>query len=739
MSKNFELLRKVHKDPEVLEPLDVSTPGLPVRYEAQSRRGVAMANEVSDWSRALQALEKNWKISAAVAIAILAVVTLVTFLTRPVYEPQASLEVDPPGTELFKLEANASSDDDSEYLETQVKALQSDQLGVEIIRRLNLASNADFVGQKYRTPPEPQTAEDGLSLTPAEQDALRVFRSRLKVRREPSSRLITESFEAHDPRLAATVTNAVLSTFIERSTDMRHKAIMESTEWLTRQLDDIKGRMDASNHELAEFQKSSGIVTDNFSSFTEQMVELNRQLTQAQADRIQLEAYLDKVKSGPETLPQISADPVTQNIAQELARARADYAQTLGLYGKNHPNAKRLQAQVDELQSELDKQRKNIMGDLRTTYAAAKARESLMSGEMQGATRKMSLISQYNVLKKEADANSELYNSLYSKVKEAGIAAGSKSSNLRLVDQARVLDRPTRPNRALNLLAGLFAAILAGVVVAFIRESFDTTIRTPDDIRRAIGYSAVSVVPVIGAGESRGLLRRSGVASQRFLVERPGSPEAEAIRGLQSSVRLSGLGRPPQVLLIVSPYPGEGKTTTAANLAIALAQHGSTVLLDADLRKAGVAQIFQVPNTKGLAELLAGSASLEEVLQPSPDVPSLQLVTAGEAVPDPGQLIMSSAMSGVLASLRSSFDHIVIDSSPILPFAECRAISHMVDGVVLVGRSGFTTREAMSRSIELLQNVNSAPVIEIVLNGADAAMSGLRYYRYGPQRAAGAS
>jgi capsular exopolysaccharide synthesis family protein len=745
MSKNFELLRRVQKSPDALEPIGAEPSLLPARYEPPSQRAFRAPDEPSDWLRALHIIEKHWKLSAGVAFLILASVAAVTFLMRPVYEPEARLEVDPPGAELFKLEGAGGAFNDTEFLETQAQDIQSDQLAVEVIRNLGLANNSDLVDTKsveQVAAEPPNTTTLNLKLSPAEHAALRAFNNRLKVKREPNSRLITVAFGAHDPQLAATITNTLLSTFIERSHETRHQAVMQSTEWLTKQLDDIKQRTDQSNRALAEFQKQTGIVDNNMSTFTEQMVELNKQLTLAQADRIQLQAYLDKVKSGPESLPQISADPVIQNLTQQLAQSRADYAQALGLYGKNHPSAKRLENQINELDAQLTKQRANIMGDIKTSYAAARAREGLMNSEMQGTTRKLSLMAEFNALKKEADANSELYNSLYAKVKEAGIAAASKSSNVRIVDQARILDRPTRPRRMLNLALGLFAALLGGIVAAFVREGIDTTIRTPDDIRKALGYSAVSIVPVLGAGNSRygiygtraaRLLNRSSkeAFSPTFLIDRPDSPEAEALRGLQTSVKLSRPGHPLQALLIVSPFPGEGKTTLATNLALALAQQARTCLLDADLRKSGVAEILGLPNDKGLSELLSGTLQLEEVQLAIADSPNLTIITTGAAVANPGMLITSDRMAELLKTLRTMYDHVVIDSPPILPFADGRALSPLVDGVVLVGRSGSTTREAMARSVELLEGVHSAPLVDVVLNAADFHSPTSRYYRYG--------
>jgi capsular exopolysaccharide synthesis family protein len=212
--------------------------------------------------------------------------------------------------------------------------------------------------------------------------------------------------------------------------------------------------------------------------------------------------------------------------------------------------------------------------------------------------------------------------------------------------------------------------------------------------------------------------------------DRPNSPEAEAVRGLYTAVRLSRYGKA-QALLVASPLPGEGKTTISVNLAIALAQQGRTCIVDSDLRKEGVAQVLRIAATYGLSDVLSGKMSLHEVLINSSGVPNLTVLATGRPPEDHGSLIASDAMLDVLNQLRKEFEFVVVDSPPIIPFAEGRTLATMVDGVVLVGRAAQTTRDNLVRSMELLQQVRSAPVIEFVLNAANYSTVDYRYYRYG--------
>jgi polysaccharide biosynthesis transport protein len=527
--------------------------------------------------------------------------------------------------------------------------------------------------------------------------------------------------------------------FIERDYTLRNNAISQSSKWLQRQLDDIRQRMDDSNRALNRFETDNGISTigDNQNRFSEEMVELSRQLMQAQADRIQLQSYLSELNGAHDnSLPQINSNPVVQELTKRLAEVKAEIAETRAIYGGSHPNTTKLQNRADELQLELKAQRAEILQDLKTSYTAAQAREHLTQSQMQGASKQMTMLAQYNALKRESDANTQLYQALYQKIKEAAIAAETKSSNIRVVDRARVLDRPTRPHRSQNIGIGLLIGILGGVVVAFLREATDTVIRTSEDIKRCLGVASVSVVPVISSGGPAAQVRPwhrlpSHTAKEEtlFQINRPNSPEGEALRSICVSVRLSRRNaHTPQVLLIVSPLIGEGKTTLSVNLALTLAQHGTTCIVDADLRKEGVARVLGVVADHGIREVLSEAMGVDQVIVSAVQLPNLSLLAPGSASGEPGEMLSSSAMLELMGKLRQRFQFIVIDSPPMLLFSDGRALSTLADGIIVVGRSGVTTRANLKRAMELLAGVRSAPVVDFVLNAADSSASDYHYY-----------
>jgi polysaccharide biosynthesis transport protein len=748
VSKNFELMRRAGNGFDREQPLelDIQTEHSPSHFALTSP---SPADEKpSDWLRVVAVLEKHWQLSVFFAAAVFLTVVVVTYLTKPVYEATARIEIDPAG-EVFSLEGNAASSD-AEYLETQAQILQSDAFAVEVIRKLRLDQNPDFVG---KTKPSdeavavPQYNTGGPQLTLREKLALGKFASRLKVRRDTLSRLVVVDFASHDPQLSAQVANTVVDMFIEDTFQNRHNAIMKSSEMLARQLDDIRGKMETSSRALADFQGSIGVadVEGDKSTYSEHMGELSRQFTQAESERIQLEALLKNVQGNPDSLPEVRNNPVVQQLTQKLAEQRAELSQARVVYGANHPVVQKLQSQVDELQSELNSQKHATFNSLRASYAAAEARERLMAAEMKGTTKELSQMARYTALKKEVQTEVDLYNSLYAKIKEAGIAAGSKSANIQIVDPALVPDNPSRPRWFLNLGVGFLAAIFGGVALAFVREELDNKLRSPENIRQWIGNANVSIIPVISEGEGQdanlawskkmvGMLPTSTAEHTRtnaFFLERPNSPEGEAVQALYASIMLSRYGHPPQALLIASSFPGEGKTTVALNLSYALAKQGKVCLVDADLRKGRLARAFSMTADRGLGEVLKGAMNIDEALLEVPGLSNLSILPAGKLKGSAGELICSENMQRTLQELRQRFQFVVIDSAPILPFVDGRALSTLVDAVILVGRSGVTTRQAIRRSVELIREIHGAPILQVVLNAADQNATDYKHYGYG--------
>lgn len=694
----------------------------------------------SDWQRAVSLVTKHWRASLSFLVAVVLAVTAVTLAIKPTYEPEGRLQIDPPGAQVFSLDPVSGGASDSEYIATETQKLQTDDLALATIRQLHLDQNPEFVGTAAN---ESQTTSSNPDqLTPREDAALRTFTSNLSVRRDPSSRLVAISFASHDPKTAAQIVNALMKLFVERNFELRHDAISESSVWLARELDDIRDKMVRSTAEVEHFQRMNGIpdLDPGSNSYAVEMTDLNKQLAEARSDRIQLEAYL-RPGSDPQSLPQVRNNPVIQALMQKQAETNADLAQAKVIYGANHPTVRKLQNQSDELGRGIRDQLTGIQAELRTSYRAAVAREQLLSTAVKGATQNLSTLAQYNSLKKEAQADRELYDSLYAKAKEAAISAASKSSNIHIVNQARILEHPTRPHRLLNIAAGLLVGLIGGVVLAFVREGMEDRIHTADDIRYWTGQSSISVVPAMESANDQKLLftpgrkllpiiagRKSDESSELFLLARPSAPESEAVHALRTTLLLCHKKRALKAIVVTSPLPGEGKTTVANNLAIALSSSGRTCLVDADLRRPSAGASFRLDPGKGLEHYLRGVATLEQIMVEPPGMKNLVIIPSILPTDCAIQMLTDGSMKELIARLREMFEFVVLDTPPILPYADSRALAAIADGVVLVSRAGQTSRGAMRRSMELLAEVQSAPILTTVLNGAANLSPDYGYY-----------
>jgi capsular exopolysaccharide synthesis family protein len=353
---------------------------------------------------------------------------------------------------------------------------------------------------------------------------------------------------------------------------------------------------------------------------------------------------------------------------------------------------------------------------------------------------------QYNILKREAEANKQLYDGLLQKLKEAGVSAGLRSSNIRIVDPALVPPWPARPQKARNLLLALLVGLVGGVGLAFLREYMDNTVKTPDDVEHLTRLPSLAVVPafslVNGHGRGTRMLRSGGESepsrSAVALVshERPQSQISEAFRALRTSLLLSQAEHPPQVILVTSALPREGKTTAAVNLAVTFAQLGDrTVLVDGDLRKPGIGKLLSLSDGSrhaGLSTYLAGVSSLDLVTIPHPSIPNLAAIPSGPIPPNPADLLSSKRLQDAILHLRERFRFIILDSPPVMAATDAIVLSVMADGVLLVVRSGQTSKAAFTRARDQLRSVRCS-LLGVVLNAVDTSSPDYYYsYRYYP-------
>jgi capsular exopolysaccharide synthesis family protein len=399
---------------------------------------------------------------------------------------------------------------------------------------------------------------------------------------------------------------------------------------------------------------------------------------------------------------------------------------------------------------------------LESNYKEARQRETLLNQELdkqKGETNQMAgKLVEYNILKREAEANKTLYDGLMTKLKETAISQGLRSSNIRVIDAAMIPSTPTRPAKARNIMLAFLIGLVGGIGLALLREYLDNTVKTPDDVEKLSRLPSLAVVPQFassnGTAKKQHLLQASAANGHDKRIELvaqhlPKSQMSEAFRALRTSLLLSQADHPPQVILVTSALPREGKTTAAANLAVTLAQLGDrTVLVDADLRKPGIGRLLNLGSGKhaGLSSYLAGVSSLDLVTIPHPTIPNLAAIPTGPLPPNPADLLSSHRFADAITELRTKYKFIVIDSPPVMAATDAVIVSVQTDGVLLVVRSGETPKEAFTRTRDLLNSVKCR-ILGVVLNAVDSRSPDYYYsyryypysYGYGPQETAEAS
>ncbi len=706
-------------------------------------------------------LRKHQWLILSFMLTVVTIVSVATFRMHPVYIATAKMEIDKENSNILPFQGTDSYDymmDMENYIETQSRILTSETMALQTIRNSGLAAHPDFSNGGVVS----EAIATGSLANQKRPPEIAAFLGSLSVKRVPNSRLMEVSFESTDPVLAARILNAHLENYKAQNIQSRYDATAEASTWLASQLSDLKLKVEKSETDRINYERQNqiwGLDNDKNNMTTQRLSDLNKELTDAESETLKKRALYEYAESGAlDAVPQLRDNTVLQDMQRKRADLSVQYTDAVNQYGPNFPKVLRIQAQIKDIEEQITKERKGIVVELKSDYNEARARQELLSERLDQQKAETNAMSekmvQYNILKRDADANKALYEGLLTKLKEAGISAGLKSSNIRIVDPAMIPSTPARPAKARNIALAFLVGLVGGIGLALLREYLDNTVKTPDDVETLSRLPSLAVVPAFGdTGASTrrtGLLK--GVSSNGHdkrieLVAQhlPKSQMAEAFRALRTALLLSQPDHPPQVILVTSALPREGKTTAAANLAVTLAQLGDkTVLVDADLRKPGVGRLLNLGSGKyaGLSSYLAGASTLDLVTVPHPAIPNLAAIPTGPLPPNPADLLSSHRLADAIAELRTKFKFIVIDSPPIMAATDAVILSVQADGVLLVVRSGETPKEAFTRSRDLLVSVKSN-LLGVVLNAVDAGAPDYYYsyryypysYGYGPQEA----
>jgi len=684
--------------------------------------------------------------------------------------------------------------DDPIYFNTQLQILVSPGLMRRVVRTLDLEHNPDFFkGDPAQRPSTWQRllrmvglgkAQDPASKPPdqlpltttvgqatAREDLNEAKRlapyvnnilSGLKV--DPvkeargyykETRLIDIKFSHPVPDVTSKVVNAIAETYVFSNLEKRTEANSTTGDFLQKRIAELQQQIRTSEERLANYAKNNQIISldPNQNTVVERLAGLNQQLLQAENDRKTAEAAYNAAK-GPDAADALVEDGAkpTNDLEAKLGELRQKRALLLVDATEEAPEVKEVDQQIKELDSQLKdlRSRKSatLLTNLNTRYQQALEREQSLRKAFE--QQRAETLSQneaainYRIIQQEIETNKSLLNGLLSRARENDVVMAGKPNNISIVDYALTPDTPVGPNRARTVIAAFFLSIGLGLGLALFFEYLDDTVHSTEEVERVLHLPALAVIPSVGNAARRRVL--PGISGSTALQKQNGngngnsellmnvdsrSPLAEAYRHLRTSVLLSTAGRTPKSLLVTSSLPGEGKTTTAVNTAISLAQTGaSVVIIDADMRRPRLQTIFDMQGQQGLSSILSSDASEDEMLSMvrSDEESGLSVLTSGPIPPNPAELLGSDQMHRLLAVLQAKYTHVVIDSPPVSSFTDGVLISTMVDGVLLVVHGGKSSRHIVRRSKQLLNDVG-AKIFGVVLNNINLQSHDYYYYQ----------
>jgi len=698
--------------------------------------------------------KRQWIIIAFFLIVVITT-AIGTFTMKPIYRGSTTIQINKENPQIvdFK-EIFAVNTMDMDYYQTQYKVLESRSLARRVIHSLKLTEHPEFLPkpetpfQKWRanilTPVSDLFTSSNKSSSPNKDQSeseketalINQFLGKLKIEPIRNSRLVKIHFDSIYPELSSQVSNTLAPTYIQQNLESRFIATQQAKEWLTGQLEDLKAKVERADEALQAFGSKHDIISleEKENVTVQRLTELNEVLTRTESDRMAKEALYKQTRDrNSDVLPSILENKLIMDLRQAYIQLEAQYMKFSETFKPEYPEMIRLKSQMQAIQKRTDIEINKIITGIKNDYELSLRKESLLREAFEKQKAKTQEMKeraiQYNILKREADTNKDIYKGLLQRMKEAGVSAGIMASNIQVVDQAELPTKPYKPNKRLNLLLAAVVGLFLGVGLAFFFEYLDNTVKTPEDVEQLIRLPSFGMVPEISYERQRRLESGKSYPVELITFGHPKSMLSEAYRNIRTSILLSFSEKPPKRIAISSPNPSEGKTTTVINTAIALSQTGAQVIIiDSDMRKPRVHKIFNEENGAGLSSFLSGNANLESVIKKS-DVPNLCYIPSGPIPPNPSELIGSKLFKSMMESLGERFDHIVLDSPPVLGFADTMIISTSVDGVILVVWGGKTPRETLQRAKEVLHQVN-AKILGVVINRIDIQRSDYGYYYY---------
>jgi exopolysaccharide transport family protein len=704
-------------------------------------------------------LKHRWTVITVFSVIVITV-AIHAFTATPIYEASTRLVIEKENPKVVSIqEVMAVDASGTDYYQTQYKIIESRAVAREVLRRLSSAEIETLF-------PEPK---DGFilnvkqticawissirSLLKTEDDITReragevseanervsAFIHKMKVSPISNSRLVDVGFEAEAPVLAAKVVNTIAAAYIDKNLETKLAAVQNAVKWLHNRIEEERNKVEKAEHALLRYKEGQGIITD-FTSDTEKitaqkLAEMNTQVVEGASKRVEAGTRYKQaaaLANSPDMLGSISEvleNELIQNIKSMEVALYKRMSELSKKYGQKHPRMLAIESEIKTLQDRKTQEVNRVISSLRNEYEVALAREESLKAAL-AKQKKESLdlnqkAIQYGVLQREAESARHMYDLLIKRFKETTLTEDMKTGNIRVIDRAEVSKNPVKPRKRRNLLLAVIVGLLTGTGLAFFFEYLDNTIKIPEDVKRHLKIPYLGPVPLFEPA-SKG--NPGGDMNQELVTHHdPKSTASESYRGIRTNILFSAAESAPQVILITSAGPREGKTTTTLNLGITMAQAGSKVLLlDCDMRRPKLHKAFSLAKDRGISNLLVGGKAQDGALRHTP-VPNLDVIPCGPIPPNPSEMLGSKRMSDLLHRLRKEYAHILIDSPPSTAVTDSAVLSKSVDGVVLVIRAGDTAREMVKNGIGQFEAVG-AHILGAILNGVDIGRD--KYYYY---------
>jgi polysaccharide biosynthesis transport protein len=736
-----------------------------------------------------------WLIAACIIGTVLAT-ALVIFMMTPIYTAETTLLIERQAPRVLNIrdvlsESYGPDDLVVDFYKTQYEILKSRALAAWVIREQGLETNGLFTeggfvarlwgkakgwaGRFFGRAPT-TVEEHPLEVDPKEVDpkAVEAYLSMLDIKPIRQTRLLKIAFSTPDADLSARVANAHAQDYIRQGLRLRTQANEEAQRFLEEKLAELKGRVEQSEAALNRYRRDSKVIslTDKENIVVDRLSDLNRRVSEAEAERITLESRFHLIrKRDYNSLPAVIDSALIQSLKEQLVPLETEYAKLSRLYKPGHRPLDQLQAQMEALRRQLRQEMQRVVAGIESSYLAAEARERALRAKMEkqkAATLALKDASvEYAILAREVDTNHQLYDGVLQRMKEMGVAAALRASNVSIIDKAEPPHTPSRPKKLQSLLLSALVALIGGVGLAFLLEYLDNTLKTPDEVERYLRLPNLGVVPDFFSLDGQGhapqklssrwhspVRHRKLRDGQKYAPQRlpslpsqlPGSLASgkepglvlspppfsvviEAYRMLRTAILLSQAGGSPKTILFTSSIFGEGKTVTVVNTAIVFAQMGGRVLvIDADLRRPNCHRALGMRNGFGLTEILTGQREPIEVIRPTA-TNHLFLLSAGSPPPNPAELVGSQKMQETMTSLREQYDYILIDSPPVMQVSDAVVLSTIVDGVVLVV-SGQQTLSYVAGEARSRLRYARAKILGVTLNRVDLRSGDYAYYHH---------